>query len=63
MGGYIEVEEEGAVAGCTEERDDCIVDGCWEGGGDGFEEWMEGIEDFGLNEIHAGGCMGCLQVS
>jgi hypothetical protein len=63
VGDYIEVEEEGAVAGRAEERDDCIVDGCWEGGGDGFEERMERIEDFGLNEIHAGGCMGCLQVS
>ena len=54
MACYVEIEQKGAVAGRAEEANDCIVDGCWEGAGDGFEVWVERVEDLGLNEVHAG---------
>lgn len=58
MACYVEIEQERAVAGRPEEANDCIVDGCREGAGDGFEVRVEGVEDLSLNEVHAGKCTG-----
>ena len=52
MGGYVEVEEEGAVALGPEERDEGVVDGSGKVGGDGGEVGFQWVKDERLDLIH-----------
>lgn len=52
--GDVEIEQEGAVAGRADQRDDRIVDGFGDGLDDGLQVWLERIQHCLLDGVHVG---------
>lgn len=50
--GDIEIEQESAVAGSTDQRDDRIVNGFGDGLDNGLQIWLEGIQHCLLDGVH-----------